>query len=143
MLFDFVLVFFSSFGCLISASHYVFCFRYVFFLLHYVVCPWYTVLFLQSIILFTFLFLPFLHLMLCRFCLRFHALSPPSAMSSTPTPYLRLAFKSSRPNAQSLRRRCRSYDHHYCEKTCRCNGSFPLSRKGSGGSAGGNKELPG
>lgn len=31
MLFDFVLVFFSSFGCLISASHYVFCFCYVFF----------------------------------------------------------------------------------------------------------------
>lgn len=87
-----------------------------FFLLHYVVCPWYTLLFLQSIILFTFLFLPFPHLMLCRFCLRFHALFPPSAMSSTPTPYLRLAFKSSRPNAQSLRRRCRSYDHHYCEK---------------------------
>lgn len=64
MLFDFVLVFFSSFGCLISASHYVFCFRYVFFLLHYVVCPWYTLLFLQSIILFTFLFLPFPHLIL-------------------------------------------------------------------------------
>lgn len=85
-----------SFRSLISASYYVvwlcisifffiwmpylrltLCFLLLlcFFLLHYVVCPWYTLLFLQSIILFTFLFLPFPHLMLCRFCLRFHALS--------------------------------------------------------------------